>query len=143
MYEAISTGCPERMGVPCGWSVEKFPQKSRTTLPSGKVYKNLCWWRGTKWQQRWRKPPLRDAANVCFRNAEARFQSPLDYACKTARKPAGTASLAALWIATIQGSRILFKASRDASVILRNLEHVKQYIGGFLPRRQLRRTRNR
>ncbi|MEX2260692.1 MAG: TetR/AcrR family transcriptional regulator [Bryobacteraceae bacterium] len=78
-------------------------------------------------------PPLRDAANVCFRNAEKRFQALLDDACATARKPVDTASLARLWIATMQGSLILSKASEDGSVIRKNLEHVKQYIAGFLP----------
>jgi sulfatase maturation enzyme AslB (radical SAM superfamily) len=42
MYEAISMGHPERMGIHRGWSVEKFLEKSRVTLPSGKVYQNLC-----------------------------------------------------------------------------------------------------
>ncbi len=42
VYEAISMGHPERMGIQHGWSVEKFYQKSITTLPSGKQYQNLC-----------------------------------------------------------------------------------------------------
>ncbi len=42
VYEAISMGHPERMGVSHGWSVEKFLEKSKTTLPSGRVYRNLC-----------------------------------------------------------------------------------------------------
>lgn len=42
VYEAISMGHPERMGITHGWSVEKFLAKSATTLPSGKVYRNLC-----------------------------------------------------------------------------------------------------
>lgn len=88
-------------------------------------------------------PPLRRAANVCFRNAEKRFQALLDDACKGARRPVDTASLATLWIAAVQGSLILFKASQDASVIRRNLEHVKQYIAGFLPRGRLRKSSNR
>ncbi|MEX2303303.1 MAG: TetR/AcrR family transcriptional regulator [Bryobacterales bacterium] len=79
-------------------------------------------------------PALRDAADVCFQNAERRFQTLLDDACKTLRKPVDTPSLAALWVAAIQGSLILFKASQDPSAIRRNLEHVKQYISGFLPR---------
>jgi TetR/AcrR family transcriptional repressor of nem operon len=83
-------------------------------------------------------PALRDAANVCFQNAEKRFQALLDDACKTLRKPVDTASLAALWVATIQGSLILFKASQDPFVIRRNLKHLKQYIAGFLPRDRLR-----
>ncbi|HKS94622.1 MAG TPA: SPASM domain-containing protein [Terriglobia bacterium] len=42
VYEAISMGHPERMGIAHGWSVEKFLEKSTTTLPSGRVYQNLC-----------------------------------------------------------------------------------------------------
>ncbi len=42
VYEAISMGHPERMGISYGWSVDKFLEKSRTTLPSGRVYQNLC-----------------------------------------------------------------------------------------------------
>lgn len=42
IYEAISLGEPERMGMQHGWSVEKFLQKSKTTLPSGRLYENLC-----------------------------------------------------------------------------------------------------
>jgi hypothetical protein len=42
VYEAISMGHPERMGIPYGWSVDKFVEKSKITLPSGRVYQNLC-----------------------------------------------------------------------------------------------------
>ncbi|MDX2178823.1 MAG: SPASM domain-containing protein [Bryobacteraceae bacterium] len=42
VYEAISMGHPERMGIAHGWSVEKFYEKSRTTLPDGREYANLC-----------------------------------------------------------------------------------------------------
>lgn len=42
VYEAISMGHPERMGITHGWSVEKFLEKSKKTLPSGRVYQNLC-----------------------------------------------------------------------------------------------------
>jgi hypothetical protein len=42
VYEAISMGHPERMGISHGWSVEKFLEKSAVTLPSGRVYQNLC-----------------------------------------------------------------------------------------------------
>lgn len=78
-------------------------------------------------------PRLRDAANVCFLNAATRFQALLDDACKDVRKRVDTASLADLWIATIQGSLILSKASQDASLIRRTLEHVKTHIAAYLP----------
>lgn len=42
VYEAISMGHPERMGIEHGWSVEKFLEKSVTRTPSGKEYRNLC-----------------------------------------------------------------------------------------------------
>lgn len=42
MYEAISMGHPERMGIASGWSVEKFHEKSTITLPNGKTYQNVC-----------------------------------------------------------------------------------------------------
>ncbi len=42
VYEAISLGQPERMGLQHGWSVDKFLARSETTLASGKVYRNLC-----------------------------------------------------------------------------------------------------
>lgn len=86
-------------------------------------------------------PPLRHAANVCFDNAIGRFQAFLDDACRGSRRRVDTASLAALWMATIQGSLILSKASQDAAVIRRNLEHVKTYIAGHLPPRSRRRPK--
>lgn len=42
VYEAISMGHPERMGIQHGWSVEKFLEKSKMALPSGRIYQNLC-----------------------------------------------------------------------------------------------------
>jgi hypothetical protein len=42
IYEAISMGHPERMGIAHGWSVEKFLEKSQRQLPDGRTYQNLC-----------------------------------------------------------------------------------------------------
>jgi hypothetical protein len=42
VYEAISMGHPERMGISHGWSVEEFIRKSAKVLPSGRTYQNLC-----------------------------------------------------------------------------------------------------
>ena len=42
VYEAISMGHPERMGVSHGWTVAHFYEKSTVTLPSGRSYRNLC-----------------------------------------------------------------------------------------------------
>lgn len=42
VYEAIHRGEPQKMGLAHGWSEETFREKSRTTLPDGRVYENLC-----------------------------------------------------------------------------------------------------
>lgn len=42
VYEAISMGHPERMGISHGWSVAKFLEESKVRLPSGRIYQNLC-----------------------------------------------------------------------------------------------------
>jgi len=42
VYEAISMGHPERMGISYGWSIDEFLEKSRITLPGRRVYQNLC-----------------------------------------------------------------------------------------------------
>jgi len=42
VYEALSMGHPERMGITHGWTVEKFIESSTVRLPTGKVYQNLC-----------------------------------------------------------------------------------------------------
>ena len=42
VYEAISMGHPERMGVSYGWSVDKFLEESKIALSGGRVYQNLC-----------------------------------------------------------------------------------------------------
>lgn len=42
VYEAISMGHPERMGLAYGWDVARFLEASRTRTPSGRPYRNLC-----------------------------------------------------------------------------------------------------
>jgi MoaA/NifB/PqqE/SkfB family radical SAM enzyme len=42
VYEAISCGHPERMGMAYGWSEGKFLSMCTVQLPSGKSYQNLC-----------------------------------------------------------------------------------------------------
>ena len=42
VYEAISMGHPERMGIGKGWTVERFLEESTVTRPNGRVYQNLC-----------------------------------------------------------------------------------------------------
>lgn len=41
-YEAITMGHPERMGQAYGWSEQRFVEASRTALPDGRPYENLC-----------------------------------------------------------------------------------------------------
>ncbi|HUL64765.1 MAG TPA: SPASM domain-containing protein [Burkholderiaceae bacterium] len=41
-YEAITMGHPERMGLAYGWSEAQFIEASRTHLPDGTPYQNLC-----------------------------------------------------------------------------------------------------
>jgi hypothetical protein len=43
-----------------------------------------------------------------------------------------TASLSQMWMATLQGSLLLAKASREDSVIPANLRHFKRYIESWL-----------
>ncbi len=42
VYEAISMGHPERMGIRQGWTMEHFLEQSRTVTPGGRTYQNLC-----------------------------------------------------------------------------------------------------
>ena len=42
VYEAISMGHPERMGIATGWSPATFMERSRTITPAGRTYQNLC-----------------------------------------------------------------------------------------------------
>ncbi len=42
VYEALSMGHPERMGIAHGWTIEKFIEASTVRLPSGTVYQNFC-----------------------------------------------------------------------------------------------------
>ena len=42
VYEAITMGHPERMGLREGWSVEHFLEQARTVTPGGRPYQNLC-----------------------------------------------------------------------------------------------------
>lgn len=71
---------------------------------------------------------LRDAAGKCLANAERRFQSLLDEACTATGRQLDTASLARLWSASLQGSLLLYKGSRDNRVFAQNMGHVRDYI---------------
>jgi TetR/AcrR family transcriptional repressor of nem operon len=73
-------------------------------------------------------PVLRDAAQACFAKGEAHFQKLLDAASEQAGLALDTASLSQLWMATLQGSILLAKASREDSVIPENLRHFRRYM---------------
>jgi TetR/AcrR family transcriptional regulator, transcriptional repressor for nem operon len=73
-------------------------------------------------------PLLRDAAQACFARGQAEFQKLLDAACTDAGLKPDTTSLAQMWMATLQGSILLAKASREDSVIAANLRHFREYI---------------
>jgi TetR/AcrR family transcriptional repressor of nem operon len=73
-------------------------------------------------------PTLRKAANACFVSGEKAMKSLLDDACAASGKNLDTAALAGLWIATLQGSLILSKASRNSSVVAENLKQLRRYI---------------
>ena len=77
-------------------------------------------------------PVLRDAANACFVRGAGRFKALLDEACRRRRKRLDTGSISQLWLAAMQGSIVLAKASGDESVIPRSLEHVKAYVQTLL-----------
>jgi len=77
-------------------------------------------------------PELREAAHACFANAEGRFRVLLESAAASVGAKVDSAGLAQLWMATLQGSLLLSKGSRDESVIPRSLEHVKAYIARSL-----------
>lgn len=75
-------------------------------------------------------PALREAANACFKMGEARFKATLDAARAHTGAQCDTASLASMWMATLQGALILHKASRDEDVVRLCLEHARTYIAG-------------
>jgi TetR/AcrR family transcriptional repressor of nem operon len=77
-------------------------------------------------------PTLREGAHACFVQSQARFQNLLDEACRHRGKRLDTASLAALWMATVQGSLLLYKASRDDAMIARNFAHFRRYVATLL-----------
>jgi TetR/AcrR family transcriptional repressor of nem operon len=73
-------------------------------------------------------PVLRAGAQACFAAGEQRFRDLLDAVCRARDLKLDTASIAKLWVGTIQGSFLLAKASRDDAVVAASLTHVKRYI---------------
>lgn len=75
---------------------------------------------------------LRDGAQACFASAELRFTALLKAAASDRGVSLPSASLARLWMAAIQGSLVLAKASGDRGVIPSSLEHVRSYVRSLL-----------
>lgn len=71
---------------------------------------------------------LRDAAQQCFIHAEQQFAALLKEAARARRKKLDALALAQLWMATLQGSLILCKASQDDRVIARNLRQIREHV---------------
>ncbi|MBK8269793.1 MAG: TetR/AcrR family transcriptional regulator [Planctomycetes bacterium] len=73
-------------------------------------------------------PRLREAANACFVSGQTRFKSLIDAATAANERSVDSESLAALWLATMQGALLVYKASRDATVIRRTLSQIRELI---------------
>ena len=73
-------------------------------------------------------PALREAANKCFTNGIQKFRGLLLDACRSRKLKIDTESVARMFLATIQGSLLLTKASQDSSVTAENLRHYKRYV---------------
>ncbi len=71
---------------------------------------------------------LRDAAQECFVHAEQHFASFVDAAARARRMKVDATALAQLWMAALQGSLILCKASQDDQIVARNLRQVREHI---------------
>jgi TetR/AcrR family transcriptional repressor of nem operon len=77
-------------------------------------------------------PVLREAAQQCFVKGQAFFQTLLDEACRSRGITLDTASLANHWMCTMQGSLLLWKASRDDKAITENFRHLRNYVATLL-----------
>jgi TetR/AcrR family transcriptional regulator, transcriptional repressor for nem operon len=73
-------------------------------------------------------PALREAANKCFTSGIQKFRGLLVDACRARKLKIDTESVARMFLATIQGSLLLAKASQDTSVTAENLRHYKRYV---------------
>jgi TetR/AcrR family transcriptional repressor of nem operon len=76
--------------------------------------------------------PLRKASAKVILGCQNAFKALLDQACGQVGRRLDTAPLAAMWAATLQGSLVLYKAHRDASVITTNFAHLRKYIEQLL-----------
>ena len=75
---------------------------------------------------------LRSAAQACFANTAARLAPLITEAGEACGRKLDGDALAGLWMATLQGSLVLAKASGDPSCIPQNLRCQHEYIMGLL-----------
>ena len=77
-------------------------------------------------------PPLRNAANACFNAGIARIEPLLAAAAKHEKKNLDTASLATLFVTTLQGALLLARAAQNPALIPQSIRHYKSYIASIL-----------
>ncbi len=89
---------------------------------------------------------LRSAAGSCFAAMQEPFEGLVRDAARSRRRKIDAGALARLWLAAVQGSLVLYKATGDESVIKVSMTHVRSYIvlllgGGATPKRRRRVSR--
>jgi TetR/AcrR family transcriptional repressor of nem operon len=77
-------------------------------------------------------PALRKAAHRSMVDCQSKLKTILDAACGQTGRRLDTTSLAAMWAATMQGSFVLYKASRDVTVITGSFKHYRNYLEHLL-----------
>ncbi|MEZ5336923.1 MAG: TetR/AcrR family transcriptional regulator [bacterium] len=77
-------------------------------------------------------PTLRDAAQQCFVHAVEDLGGLIELAGRARGRELDGQALAGLWMATLQGSLLMAKASGDLSRIPANLRSQREYILGLL-----------
>lgn len=99
---------------------------------------------GTVVQEIWdTHPRLKNAANACFTESGDRFSKLLKDAAKHSGKTVDTKALSDLYLATFQGSLILYKGSGDIGVFKRNFDLFKSFIRHLFTKAQSKRKRLR
>lgn len=99
---------------------------------------------GTVVQEIWdTHPQLKNAANACFTASGDRFAKLLNDAAKHYGKTVDAKALSDLYLATFQGSLILYKGSGDIRVFRRNFGLLKSFIQHLFAEAASRRKRPR
>jgi TetR/AcrR family transcriptional repressor of nem operon len=79
-------------------------------------------------------PALREAAQACFAGGADYFRRLLDDAARSRGINVDSHALAQWWMATLQGSLLLYKASRDETVIPNNLRLFRKQLEQLIRR---------